>query len=145
MSPFFENYGFTVKGMLHLSPKEAYELCKNGAILVDLRLELLLKSKLFDVPECLYCHNEEIENYYHHLPTDKPVIVADAVGIHSKEAVEFLQEKGYNNVANMAGGIHDWEMDGLPLIIDKDEIMTGGCMCQLRSWNKKDKLGNKMD
>jgi rhodanese-related sulfurtransferase len=81
--------------------------------------------------------DKEIENYYHHLPTDRPVIIADAVGIHSKEVVEFLQGKGYSNVANLAGGIHDWERDGLPLIVDKDQTMTGGCMCQLRVWKKK--------
>jgi rhodanese-related sulfurtransferase len=137
MKNFFEGYGFTINGMLHLSPREANELCKNGAILLDLRLELLLKNKLFDVPECLYCHDKEIENYYHHLPTDRPIIIADAVGIHSKEVVEFLLGKGYTNVANLAGGIHDWERDGLPLVVDKDQTMTGGCMCQLRVWKKK--------
>jgi len=57
MKNFFEGYGFTIDGMLHLSPREANELCQKGAILLDLRLELLLKNKLFDVPECLYCHD----------------------------------------------------------------------------------------
>jgi len=135
-SDFFSGYGFALKNMLHLSPREAHELCLNGAILLDLRLELLINAKRFDVPELLYCHNDEIESYYHHLPTDIPAIVADAVGIHSKEVVEFLQSKGYTNVANLAGGIHDWERDGLPIVIDKDETMTGGCMCQLRTWSK---------
>jgi rhodanese-related sulfurtransferase len=135
----FNNYGQKINGILHLSPREANELCRKGAILLDLRLELLFKSKRFDVPEMLHCHNDEIEDYYHHLPTDRPVIVADAVGIHSKEVVQFLQSKGYTNVANLAGGIHDWERDGLPITIDADETLTGGCMCQLRSWSKKGK------
>lgn len=134
---FFKGYGFTLKNILHISPREANELCQKGAILLDLRLELLFNAKRFEVPELLHCHNDEIESYYHHLPTNRPVIVADAVGIHSKEVVEFLQSKGYTNVANLAGGIHDWERDGLPTIIDKDETMTGGCMCQLRAWNTK--------
>ncbi|PKP36658.1 MAG: rhodanese-like domain-containing protein [Bacteroidetes bacterium HGW-Bacteroidetes-15] len=138
---FFKNYGFTLNNILHISPREAYELCQKGAILLDLRLELLFNSKRFDVPEMLYCHNDEIENYFHHLPTNRPVIIADAVGIHSKEVVEFLMNKGYTLVANLVGGIHDWERDGLPIIVDKDETMTGGCMCQLRTWSKA--KGNK--
>jgi rhodanese-related sulfurtransferase len=139
MNSFFNGYGYSIGGILHLTSKEAYELCKKGAILLDLRLELLFKNKQFDVPEPLHCHNNEIEEFYHHLPTDRPIIVADAVGIHSKEVVIFLMSKGYSLVANLAGGIHDWERDGLPLIIDKDETMSGGCMCQLRTWGKKKK------
>ena len=136
MKDFFSGYGFKINSILHLSPREAHELCQKGAVLLDLRLELLLKNKRFDVPECLYCHDKEIENLYHQLPKDKPIIVADAVGIHSKEVVTFLQNKCFTLVANLAGGIHDWERDGLPLIIDKTETMTGGCMCQLRTWKK---------
>lgn len=136
-----KGYGFKLNNILHLSPREAHELCQKGAILLDLRLELLFKAKRFDVPEMNYCHHDEIDSYYHHLPTDRLIIVADAVGIHSKEVVEFLQMKGYKNIANLVGGIHDWERDGLPIVVDKDETMTGGCMCQLRTWSKA--KGNK--
>jgi rhodanese-related sulfurtransferase len=139
MAELFKNHGFTIKGILHLSPREAFELCQKGAILLDLRLDLLFNSKRFDVPEYLHCIYDEFEEFYHHLPTDRPIIVADAVGIHSKEAVDFLQKKGYTLVANLVGGIHDWERDGLPVIIDPDETMTGGCMCQLRTWRKREK------
>ena len=136
-SEFFKGFGFTLNNMLHISPREAFELCQSGAIILDVRLELLFKSKQFNVPEFLYCHNEEVETYFHHLPKDRPIIVADAVGIHSKEIVQFLQQKGYSNVANLIGGIHDWERDGMPIRIDKDETLTGGCMCQLRTWGKR--------
>ncbi|MDX9845968.1 MAG: rhodanese-like domain-containing protein [Tenuifilaceae bacterium] len=139
MKEFFKNHGLKIKDIVHLTPREAYEFCLNGAILLDLRLDLLFNSKRFDVPEMLHCHNDEINNYFHHLPTDRPIIIADAVGIHSKEVVEFLQGKGYSNVANLVGGIHDWERDGLPITIDPDETLTGGCMCQLRTWSKKKK------
>jgi rhodanese-related sulfurtransferase len=139
MTSFFDGYGNRINGIIHLSPREAYALCQKGAILLDLRLELLFKNKRFDVPEPIHCHNNEIEEYYLHLPTDKPIIIADAVGIHSKEVVIFLMNKGYTLVSNLVGGIHDWERDGLPLIIDNEETMTGGCMCQLRTWGKKKK------
>ncbi len=139
MVDFYSGYGFTINNTLHLSPREAFELCQKGAVLLDLRLDLLFNNKRFDVPEFLHCVYDEIGDYYHHLPTNKPIIVADAVGIHSKEATEFLMKKGFTLVANLVGGIHDWERDGLPLIIDPDETMTGGCMCQLRTWGKRKK------
>jgi hypothetical protein len=63
--------------------------------------------------------------------------VADAVGLRSKEIVQFLIEHGYTLIANMAGGITDWEKDNLPMIVDNHQRLTGSCMCQLRAWGKK--------
>lgn len=74
---------------------------------------------------------------YLQLPKNKTLIFADAVGLRSREAVWFLKEKGIKNIANMAGGLVEWERDGLPLKVDKSEILTGSCMCTLRKRNKK--------
>jgi len=51
--------------------------------------------------------------------------------------MEFLLKKGFSNLANLAGGIVDWERDGLPLRIDRTEQLDGSCVCQLRPRNKK--------
>lgn len=66
------------------------------------------------------------------IPKDKSVIVADYVGIKSKEAVRILTEKGYDNIFSLIGGISDWESDGMPIKIDKNRELTGSCACQLR-------------
>jgi thiosulfate sulfurtransferase len=139
MESLFSGFGFKIDNILHLSPREANELLRKGAILLDLRLDLLFNNKRFDVPEGLHCVYDEIEEYYHHLPTNKPIIVADAVGVHSKEVAQFLIDKGFTQVANLIGGICEWERDGFPLLIDNDETLTGGCMCQLRTWGKRKK------
>lgn len=139
MESEFSGFGFKLNGMLHLSPREANELLHKGAILLDLRLDLLFNNKRLDVPEGLHCVYDEIEEFYQHIPTNKPIIVADAVGVHSKEVVQFLLEKGFTQVANLIGGICEWERDGLPIIVDIDETLTGGCMCQLRTWGKRKK------
>jgi rhodanese-related sulfurtransferase len=79
-----------------------------------------------------------LEETYEQLPQEKPMIFADASGIHSKEAVKFLMDKGFGSrIANMAGGLIEWERDELPLIIDITEKLSGSCMCQLRPRNKK--------
>jgi rhodanese-related sulfurtransferase len=136
MDSLFEGYGNKIGGILHLSPKESYELCAKGAILLDVRPESLASYKSFNVPNYLYCYHKEIEGNIKNLPKDTPIIVADAVGLRSKEVVEFLIKKGVTQVANMAGGITDWEKDGLPLIVDNKQRLTGSCMCQLRAWGK---------
>jgi rhodanese-related sulfurtransferase len=145
MSGILEKYGFEIQKIRHVTPREALELCEKGALLLDVRLNVLFINKRFDVPESFHCVYDEIKEYYHHLPQDKPIIVADAVGIRSKEVVEFLKENGFSQLANLAGGIHDWETDGLPMIIDQDETLTGGCMCQIRTWgkNRKKKIVNE--
>ena len=62
-----------------------------------------------------------------------PLIFADAVGLKSREGVLFMNAHGYENVANMAGGIVDWERDGLPLTTDISNRLSGSCMCQLKT------------
>jgi len=136
MDSFFTGYGNRIAGIVHLSPKESYELCQKGAILLDVRPESLAIYKSFEVSNYLYCYHKEIEDHLENLPKDKPIIVADAVGLRSKEVVILLKGKEFHQVANMAGGITDWEKDGLPLIVDNKQRLTGSCMCQLRAWGK---------
>jgi len=141
MDSFFKGYGNAINGILHLSPRESYQFCMKGAILLDVRPELMASYKTFDVPEYIHCYHQEFNCYYERLPKNRPVIVADAVGIRSKEVVQFLTEKGYNQLANMVGGITDWEKDGLPMIVNKKQMLTGSCMCQLRTWGNR-KMNN---
>lgn len=136
MKDFFQNIGMRSSGMLHLSPNETYELCQKGAIIVDVREEYMNRFKMFDVDELLFCPYSILKNNYQDFPKDKALIFADATGIHSKEAVLFLQEKGFENIANMAGGLVEWERDKLPLRKDKSERLTGSCACMLRKREK---------
>ncbi len=137
MDSFFKDFGNKINGITHLSPREAYKLCLKGAILLDVRLEIMASYKSFDVPEYLYCYHQEISNYFDRLPRNRPIIVVDAVGLRSKEVVIFLIDNGFTIIANLAGGITDWEKDGLPMIVDNKQRLTGSCMCQLRAWGKK--------
>jgi len=43
-----------------------------------------------------------------------------------------MNAHGYENVADMAGGIVDWERDGLPLTTEINSRLSGSCMCQLK-------------
>lgn len=134
----FFKYGFISSGFLNLSARDAFiEATENNAIIIDVREIRLTGYKRFDVPTVINIPNSILSENYRNLPRDIPLIMADSVGLRSHEAMEFLIGKGYKNVANLAGGIVDWERDGLPLKKDITEQLDGSCVCQLRPRHKK--------
>jgi rhodanese-related sulfurtransferase len=134
----FFKHGFISSGFLNLSASEAYkEATENNAVIIDVREIMLTGYKRFDVPKVINIPNSVLSEYFESLPRDIPMIIADSVGLRSHEAMEFLIGKGYTNVANLAGGIVDWERDGLPLKKDITEQLDGSCVCQLRPRHKK--------
>jgi rhodanese-related sulfurtransferase len=129
---FEQNNGFFAHGVLNLTPKESFELCKAGAIIVDVRESYMNNFKMFLVEKVISLPYSALSNSYQDLPADLPLIFADAVGLKSHKGVLFMNAHGYENVANMAGGIVDWERDGLPLTTDISNRLSGSCICQLK-------------
>lgn len=137
MDEIFGGRGFMSAGFLNLGAHEAYREATGGkAIIVDVREERLTGYKNFDVPRLIHMPKSRIETDYVTLPRDLPLIIAYSVGLRSHEVMEFLLGKGFTNLANLAGGIVEWEQDGLPLRIDLSEQLSGSCVCQLRPRNK---------
>ncbi|MDP4222039.1 MAG: rhodanese-like domain-containing protein [Bacteroidota bacterium] len=133
----FLKHGFVSSGFLNLSASEAYkEATENNAIILDVREVGLIGYKRFDVPVVVNIPNSTLAQNYLNLPVDVPIIVADSVGLRSHEAMVFLQSKGIANIANLAGGIVEWERDGLPIKKDLTEQLDGSCVCQLKPRHK---------
>ena len=128
--------GFIINGIRHITSAEALNLVANGAVMLDVRPEYEL-GRLFDVDQVIYCSYNEIGDHLTELPKDKPLIIADAVGLRSKEVCQVLLDNGFEKIYNLAGGIVDWERMGYPVSKDKSRILTGSCMCQLRVRNNK--------
>jgi rhodanese-related sulfurtransferase len=126
------NLGFFAHGVLNLTPKESYKLCCEEATIVDVREEYMNFFKMFKVNKVIYLPFSKLEMLFDQLPSDQPLIFADAVGLKSRESVIFMKAHEYENIANMAGGIVDWERDGLPLNTDLTTRLSGSCMCQLK-------------
>jgi rhodanese-related sulfurtransferase len=137
MTELFHNKGFVSSGFRNLTPREAYaEATEGEAIIVDVREERLIGYKNFDVPRLVHMPKSKIEQENVKLSRELPLIIADSVGLRSHEVMEFLISRGFENIANLAGGIVEWEQDGLPLKIDITEQLSGSCVCQLRPRNK---------
>jgi len=133
---YFTSAGFSSAGFLNLTPAEAYAESQKNAVIIDVREEELTGYKHFDVPQTIFLPNTRMAEKYSELPLNVPLIIVDSAGLRSKEAMIFLANKGYKNIANLAGGMVEWERDGLPLIINKNEKLDGSCVCQLKPRTK---------
>lgn len=137
MNAYFKQPGNVIKGLINFSPREALEECRSGAVLLDMRRDYEIAYKQFDVENVIFARIDFIREHYEELPKDVPLIIADHAGVHSKEMTQFLMEKGFVNVANLAGGIFEWDRDGLPLKIDQGSMLSGQCLCVLRTKKRK--------
>jgi thioredoxin 1 len=54
------------------------------------------------------------------LPKDQPIYLYCNTGYRSKKAAEILARNGYSRVYNLKYGIMEWNLEDLPVIIDKD-------------------------
>jgi rhodanese-related sulfurtransferase len=141
---FYKSFGFLSHGVINITPTDCVNLCKAGAVLIDVREENLRGYKIFDNENVICIPFSRIKEQGENLPHDIPLIIADTTGLKSRECTLFLMESGFENVANLAGGIVDWERDGFPVKINPDEKLTGSCMCQLkRRKNVREKGGEK--
>jgi rhodanese-related sulfurtransferase len=131
MALLIENYGFVINGLRHVSGKECLDILKEEGYMLDVRPDFEL-TKLMNIEHILYYPYDEIRDHYQDLPRDTWLILADAVGLRSKEIAIFLKEKGFAKILHLAGGVVEWERDGLPVTLDKSRRLSGSCMCQLR-------------
>ncbi len=132
MNDCFVGYGILIGGIRFLFPHEALALLsERKAALLDIRDEFETNGRIFKVPEVVRIAHQRPDEEFLALPKDKPLIVADCVGQLSKDKALLLLAHGYE-VAVLNGGLIDWERSGMPLEIDRDAELVGGCICQMR-------------
>ncbi len=139
----FTGAGFRINGILHVSPFEAYACSARGAVIVDLREPYETNFRVFDVGNVIYLPMSEFRSGFSNLPQDKALILADAVGLRSKEAILILLDFGYTNLANLNGGMVDWDTGGLPVCRDIAYELNGQCACKLRARKGSNPLKDK--
>jgi len=137
MENIFQNCRLKIEDIPFPLPREVPGLLHMGAMLVDLREELETEIRAFGIERIIYLPHSEFDQRWETLPLDQPLILADAVGIWSKKYAVFLRSKGYGNVASLAGGIADWEKDGLPMKAGKYSPLNGPCPCMIVPKEKK--------
>lgn len=98
--------------MNEVSPQQAQERLKQGALLIDVREQNeydevhAAGAKLMPL--------SEFEASYSTLPRDAELIMICRSGARSERAGQFLLGQGYSNVSNLMGGTLAWQQGGLP-------------------------------
>lgn len=128
----FKAFFMKFANIMAISPREAFKLCQEGAVILDIRPDAISLYKGFDVPEVLYCIKEELSSYIQELPSNRIIIIADSTGVYSKNVCSMLMDHGIENVIELAGGFVEWERDQLPITTDNKARLSGSCMCQLK-------------
>ncbi len=139
----FANKGILSNGILCLTSSEAHALLNSDAVLLDTRKEHETNYRIFDVPEMCFYTKSQIKEHYPALSRDKPYIIADSVGMGSREIAKFLIERGFENVAILSGGIIDWVKQKLPVKKDPNYELRGQCGCKVKPVNPKEKPSHR--
>ena len=97
-------------GVRQLTPKDVREqLTDNAGQLLDVRETW--EYALVHLPGARHVPMAELPSRLRELDPDRPVIVYCHHGIRSWHAACFLMEHGFDQVANLAGGIDAWSRD----------------------------------
>jgi rhodanese-related sulfurtransferase len=96
-----------------IPPRDALERVAAGALHIDVREDD--EFAVARIPGAVLLPlSEFLDRYDVELPRDREIVVSCRSGARSGRVVEFLRHQGYQAV-NLAGGILDWEADGLPV------------------------------
>jgi rhodanese-related sulfurtransferase len=101
-----------------LDVQETNRRVAEGALLVDVREPNEYGEA--HIPGSLLLPMSELQARYQELPKDRPLILQCRSGARSGRATEFLQQNGYTDVHNMAGGILAWREADLPVVEGED-------------------------
>lgn len=109
---------FHLKGILHISPDDAFRLIENDeAVLLDVRepeeiavAKTDLQQPAIEVPLSRFTRSTKFSQ-------DRIIVVMCAHGIRSAQVCDWLIGKGYKNVLNLDGGFANWQAMNLPFSI----------------------------
>lgn len=85
-----------------------------GAFILDVREPQEWEAG--HIPDATLIPLAELENRVGELPTDQEIVVVCRSGNRSAQGRDILKEAGFNRVTSMAGGMNDWQAEGLPVV-----------------------------
>lgn len=103
------------------SSAEIKTMLNDDILFIDVRNYDEVEELAFDVKNIINIPVDSIENHLQDIPKNKQVILVCRSGRRSESAYTLLKNKGYENIANLEGGIDAWETEGLPTILPAGE------------------------
>lgn len=111
MIAFFKKLLSSAAGPAPLSPQEAQEQVRAGAVLLDVRSAA--ERRIAFIPGSVHIPLEELSGRLDTLPAGKTIICQCASGMRSGHAARLLSDRGLD-ARNLRGGIAAWRAAGLP-------------------------------
>jgi rhodanese-related sulfurtransferase len=91
-----------------MTPEELKkELNNNEIVIVDIREPHLYKKG--HIPNAINIPFGQFQQRFHELDANKQIVIVYHIGEMGMEAGQYLLENGYMHVANLVGGIAQWD------------------------------------
>lgn len=105
-------------GRSRLTPRIALadavqQINREQGLFVDIRPPEQFKTG--HIPQARNIALDTLESHIGSLPQDKPIVVVDARGRESAQAVTQLRKHGFKQVSCLEGGLAAWTEGGMPL------------------------------
>ncbi len=97
-----------------ISVAQAAEMRDSGAFILDVREPDEWVAG--HIPDATLIPLAQLESRLNEVPQDQEVVVVCRSGNRSATARDILLQSGFDQVASMAGGMNDWQAQGLPTI-----------------------------
>lgn len=92
---------------------QAAQLRNQGAFILDVREPS--EWAQFHISGATLIPLEELPNRLNEVPKDRQVVVVCRTGIRSAQGRDILLKAGFTKVTSMAGGMNQWQAQGLPV------------------------------
>ena len=112
--PTWAPLAFTFAGFWEIQPS-ALEECANGLQIVDVRERDEFDGPLGRIRGAQLIPLSELAARSGELSHERPIVAVCRVGARSAQAITLLQKAGFNDVANLAGGMVRWRAEGHPI------------------------------
>jgi hydroxyacylglutathione hydrolase len=114
----WQNQGFEISKMETLSVQELDARLKQTPdrrpVVLDVRTQSEWDGGYIDGAR--HIHGGVLKDRYEEVPKDRPVAVVCGTGYRGSIAASFLKSCGYDNVANVLGGMTAWKAAGLATV-----------------------------
>jgi len=111
----WENHGFAISKLEAISAQELDARLKGEAskrpLVLDVRTDSEWNSGHID--GALHIHGGLLKDRYSEIPKDRPLAIICGTGYRGSIAESFFKSHGYENVANVLGGMMAWKSAGL--------------------------------
>ncbi|MDL2262789.1 rhodanese-like domain-containing protein [Bacteroidales bacterium OttesenSCG-928-I21] len=108
---------FNIENVKHISVSDAYDaVLANKVYFLDIREEDETNIEFFDFRNLFMFPMSEIMDKLEHLPRNISIVVACSSGTRGTKVANMLIRQGYNDVANLDGGIIEWKANNFPTI-----------------------------